>query len=146
MALIRAVDKWDIERGNITTVATFYIRNALNDMINDARYKVISPYTLSRTAAEDLRKLKSVDSNDAYEIATRIKMKPKRVEIKDLAGQHTWADHITRTLAWLPRALLAAAGALLAATGALGCRGRSLWLPRALFWLPRALWLPRAHL
>ena len=80
MALIRAVDKWDIERGNITTVATFYIRNALNDMINDARYKVISPYTLSRTAAEDLRKLKSVDSNDAYEIATRIKMKPKRVK------------------------------------------------------------------
>ena len=80
MALIRAVDKWDIERCNITTVATFYIRNALNDMINDARYKVISPYTLSRTAAEDLRKLKNVDSNDAYEIATRIKMKPKRVK------------------------------------------------------------------
>ena len=80
MALIRAVDKWDIERGNITTVATFYIRNALNDMINEARYKVISPYTLSRTAAEDLRKLKNVDSNDAYEIATRIKMKPKRVK------------------------------------------------------------------
>ena len=80
MALIRAVDKWDVERGNITTVATFYIRNALNDMINDARYKVISPYTLSRTAAEDLRKIKSVDSNDAYEIATRINMKPKRVK------------------------------------------------------------------
>ena len=80
MALIRAVDKWDVERGNISTVATFYIRNALNDMINDARYKVISPYTLSRTAAEDLRKIKSVDSNDAYEIATRIKMKPKRVK------------------------------------------------------------------
>ena len=54
MALIRAVDKWDVERGNISTVATFYIRNALNDMINDARYKVVSPYTLSRTAAEDL--------------------------------------------------------------------------------------------
>jgi len=80
MALIKAVDKWDVNRGNITTVATFYIRNTFNDMINDSRYKVVTPYTLSRTAAEDLRKIKNVDSNDAYEIAMRLKMKPKRVK------------------------------------------------------------------
>lgn len=79
IALIRAVDNWDIEKGNISTVATWYIRNALNDMIHDARYKVISPYTLSRKAAEDLRKVNKVQSNDINEISTLVHMKPKRV-------------------------------------------------------------------
>lgn len=79
IALIRAVDNWDIGKGNITTVATWYIRNALNDMIHDARYKVISPYTLSRKAAEDLRKVNKIESNDINEISTLVRMKPKRV-------------------------------------------------------------------
>lgn len=80
MALIKAVDNWDIEKGNITTVATWYIRNSLNDMINDARYRVISPYTLSRKAAEDLRKVNKVNSSDVNEISTVVNLKPKRIK------------------------------------------------------------------
>ena len=48
IALMRAVDKWDINKGSITTVATWYIRNSLVDMITDARYNIQHPYTLSR--------------------------------------------------------------------------------------------------
>ena len=37
IALICAVDNWDAERASITTVATWYIRNTLIDMIHDAK-------------------------------------------------------------------------------------------------------------
>ena len=40
IALMRAVDNWDIQKGSITTVATWCIRNALVDMINDSRYTI----------------------------------------------------------------------------------------------------------
>ena len=79
IALINAVDNWDIERGTISTVVTWYVRNALNDLISDARYKVITPFTMSRTANEDLRKIKSVDSTDPEEVAKSLGMKKKRV-------------------------------------------------------------------
>ena len=79
IALINAVDNWDIERGTISTVVTWYVRNALNDLISDARYKVITPFTMSRTANEDLRKIKAVDSTDLEEVAKSLGMKKKRV-------------------------------------------------------------------
>lgn len=79
MALIRAVDNWDINKGNITTVATWYVRNALTDMINDSKYKVTSPFSLTTKAAEDLRKVNKINSTDIDDISSRINMKPKRV-------------------------------------------------------------------
>lgn len=80
LALIKAVDNWNIERGCITTVATWYIRNALNDLISDARYKIISPYTMSRSASEDLRKINKISSTDIFEISKLTKMKPRKVQ------------------------------------------------------------------
>ena len=54
MALIKAVENWDVQKGSITTVATWYIRNRLVDVINDAKYNIQYPYSLSRRAAEQL--------------------------------------------------------------------------------------------
>tara|TARA_R110000824_G_scaffold30879_1_gene101074 strand:+ start:123 stop:920 length:798 start_codon:yes stop_codon:yes gene_type:complete len=80
IALMRAVDKWDINKGSITTVATWYIRNSLVDMITDARYNIQHPYTLSRRAAEELRKVKNVDSTDVEYIAKETGLTKKRVK------------------------------------------------------------------
>ena len=56
IALIQAVDKWDAYQSAITTVATWYVRNALINMITDAKYNIKYPYAMSRRAAEQLRK------------------------------------------------------------------------------------------
>ena len=40
IALIKAVENWDVQKGSITTVATWYIRNRLVDVINDAKYNI----------------------------------------------------------------------------------------------------------
>ena len=80
IALMRAVDSWDIEKGNITTVATWCIRNTLVDMINDSRYTIKYPYSLSRRAAEDLRKIKQVDSNDVAHISKITGFSVKRIK------------------------------------------------------------------
>ncbi len=80
IALMKAVDKWDINKGSITTVATWYVRNALIDMITDARYNIKYPYSLSRRAAEELRKIKNVASTDIDEIASSTGLTPKRIK------------------------------------------------------------------
>ena len=80
VALIRAVDNWNIEKGSITTVATWYIRNSLIDMINDARYSIKTPVSFTRRAAEDLRKIHNVDSTDIKEISLATKLSEKRVK------------------------------------------------------------------
>ena len=84
IALIRAVDNWDIDKGRITTIATWYVRNALIDMINDASYSIKNPYSFSRRAAEELRKIKNVDSTDIELIAEETGLSEKR--IKKLMG------------------------------------------------------------
>jgi len=91
MALIRAVDKWDINKGNITTIATWYVRNALTDMINDSKYKITSPFSLTTKAAEDLRKVNKIDSTDINDISSRINMKSKRV----MRLIHTKSNRVT---------------------------------------------------
>ena len=80
IALMRAVDKWDISKGSITTVATWYIKNSLVDMITDARYNIQHPYTLSRRAAEELRKVKNIDSTNIEHIAEKTGLTQKRVK------------------------------------------------------------------
>lgn len=59
VALIKAVDNWDINKASITTVATYYIKNSLIDMISDSKYNIRHPYSMSRSAAQDLRKLEA---------------------------------------------------------------------------------------
>ena len=58
IALMCAVEKWDVSRASITTVATWYIRNALIDLIHDAKYKIKNPLSMSRRASEELSKIK----------------------------------------------------------------------------------------
>ena len=79
IALLKAVDNWDISKGRITTIATWYIRNALIDMINDASYMIKNPYSFSRRAAEELRRIKNVDSTDVSVIAEETNLSEKRV-------------------------------------------------------------------
>ena len=80
IALISAVDKWDIQKGNITTVATWYVRNSLIDMITDAKYTIKHPYSLSRRAAEELRKVKNINSTDIDYVAEQTNLSTKRVK------------------------------------------------------------------
>jgi len=80
IALMRAVDKWDINKGSITTVAVWAIKNSLVDMITDARYNIQQPYTLSRRAAEELRKVKNIDSTNIEYIAKETGLTQKRVK------------------------------------------------------------------
>ena len=49
-------------------------------MINDAKYSVKYPYSLSRRAAEDLRKVKSFNSNNVDYISTQTGLSKKRVK------------------------------------------------------------------
>ena len=80
IALMKAVDNWDINKSSITTVATWYVRNALIDMITDARYTIKYPYDMSRRAAEQLRKIKNLDSNSFEYIAKETGLSKKRVK------------------------------------------------------------------
>ena len=80
IALIRAVDNWDVAKGNITTVATWYIRNSFIDMINDARYSIKTAVSFTRRAAEDLRKINNVDSSDVQKISEETKLSEKRIK------------------------------------------------------------------
>ena len=79
IALIAAVDNWDAERSAITTVATWYIKNALIDMIHDAKYKIKNPLSLSRRAAEELSKIKRQGTNDIEEISNKTNITKKRI-------------------------------------------------------------------
>jgi len=79
IALMKAVDNWDIKKGNLTTVATWCIRSALIDLITDARYNVKHAYNLSRRAAIELRKVKRSSFTEVEDIANDIGLTNKRV-------------------------------------------------------------------
>lgn len=80
IALICAVDNWDAERASITTVATWYIRNTLIDMIHDAKYKIKNPLSLSRRAAEELSKIKRQRTDDIEKISISTNITKKRIK------------------------------------------------------------------
>jgi len=81
MALIRAVDNWDISKASITTVATYYIRNALIDMIKDNRYNIKSKYDMTRQAAEDINKIKTSGVTEPEEIKEATGLTDKRIKL-----------------------------------------------------------------
>jgi len=80
MALMSAVDNWDSDRASITTVATWYIKNSLIDMIHDSKYKIKNPLSLSRRAAEELSKIKRQSTDDMEEISTSTNITQKRIK------------------------------------------------------------------
>ena len=81
IALIKAVDNWNVEKSNITTVATYYVRNALIDLIKDSKYNIRSKYDMTRKAAEDISKINSCDSSDPEEISKLTGLTLKRVRL-----------------------------------------------------------------
>lgn len=81
LALLKAVDNWNPEKSSITTVATYYIRNSLIDMIKDSRYSIRSKYDMTRQAAEDISKIKSVESKDVDVISQQTGLTHKRIRL-----------------------------------------------------------------
>lgn len=81
IALIKAVDNWNINKSNISTVATYFIRNAMIDLIKDSKYNIRSKYDMTKQAAEDISKIKSCDSTDVDEICKQTGLTHKRVKL-----------------------------------------------------------------
>lgn len=98
IALLEAVDRWDANRAAITTVATWYVRNALIDMIHDGKYKIKNPLSLSRRAAEELCKIKRVENEfntqDVKQISEKTNMTEKRVaKLLSVAQNKRYSPH-----------------------------------------------------
>lgn len=81
VALIRAVDNWNVNKSNITTVASYYIKNAMIDLIKDSKYNIRSKYDMTKQAAEDISKIKSCSSTDVEQICEQTGLTSKRVRL-----------------------------------------------------------------
>jgi len=81
IALIKAVDGWDISKAKLTTVATWCIRNTLIDMVKFSKYAIKNKFEISRKAAEDMKKIKAVDSNDVDVIQEATGLTQKRIKL-----------------------------------------------------------------
>lgn len=56
IALLKAIEHWDISKGWITTVATRVICNAFNDLIATANYKMKRPYRIPKSTMDKAKK------------------------------------------------------------------------------------------
>jgi RNA polymerase sigma factor (sigma-70 family) len=81
LALIKAVDNWDINKSSITTITTKYVTNYLIDMIKDSKYNVKTRYDITKHAVGHMNKIKRVDSNNIGEISKQTGLKEKRIKI-----------------------------------------------------------------
>ena len=79
MAIMKAIDNWDIKKGNLTTLVTWCVRSALVDLINDAKYHIKHGYSLSRRASVELRKVKRSSFTKVEDIANETGLSQKRV-------------------------------------------------------------------
>ena len=80
IALMKTVEKWDIEKSNITTLATYCVRNALVDMIKDGKYGIVNKFDITRYAAKDIIKIKATGSRDIEEIKKETGLKDQRIK------------------------------------------------------------------
>ena len=64
VALVRAVDSWDANKGSITTIATYYIKSSLVNMIQDCNYHIKYSRQLTRSAIKQLNQIKNSNSTD----------------------------------------------------------------------------------
>lgn len=80
IGLIKAVDNWDISKGTITTVATYYIRNALVDTIKSSQYNIKYKYSITKQAAKDIIKIKRCSGNTIEEISKQSGLNKNRVK------------------------------------------------------------------
>lgn len=81
IALMRAVDNWDLERSNLTTVVTHYVRNHLIDLIKESRYKIHMRHDVTKHAAEDIRKINECGTSNIDIIHEKTGLAKKRIKL-----------------------------------------------------------------
>jgi len=81
VALIRAVDDWDHTRARLSTLATWYVRNSLIDMIKESKYCIKNKFEMSRQSCDDMRKIRDADSNDIIIIKEKTGLTEKRIKL-----------------------------------------------------------------
>lgn len=79
VALLNAVNRWDGNANSISTVVYTYVRNAMIDMIHDARYNVTSGLTYSRRASEEMNKIRACNTRDVDKIHEQTGISKKRI-------------------------------------------------------------------
>jgi len=79
VALIRAVDNWDISKSYLTTLATHYIRRSLINMIYDSNYHIKTSRHLTRSASRQLYQIKKTNLTDPVAISQQTGIPEKRV-------------------------------------------------------------------
>jgi RNA polymerase sigma factor (sigma-70 family) len=84
MALIRAVDNWDISKSYLTTLTTHYVKRSLINMIYDSNYHIKTSRQLTRSASRQLYKIKKTNLTDPVEIAIQTGI-PEKTVIKLLS-------------------------------------------------------------
>ena len=84
LALIKAVDNWDIKKSVLSTLATHYVRRALVNMIYDSNYHIKTSRQLSRNAARQLYQIKKTNLTDTGEISKETGI-PEKTVIKLLS-------------------------------------------------------------
>lgn len=76
IALVKAVDNWDISKAKITTTVTYYVKNAIIDMLKKNKYKV----TITKQAFIDMQKIKQCDSTNVDKIEKETGLSKKRIK------------------------------------------------------------------
>ena len=79
VALVRAVDSWDANKGSITTIATYYIKSSLVNMIQDCNYHIQYSRQLTRSAIKQLNQIKKSNSTDPAVISEETGIPEKTV-------------------------------------------------------------------
>ena len=79
VALIKAVDRWDVHRGSITTIATYYIKGSLVNMIHDCNYHIKYSRQLTRSAVKQLNQIKKSNSTNPAVISEETGIPEKTV-------------------------------------------------------------------
>jgi RNA polymerase sigma factor (sigma-70 family) len=99
IALLKAIEKWDISKGWITTVATKCICNAFNDLIVSANYKMKRPYRIPKSTMAKAKKRgivldnsKRVGEKICFKIEKNIEEQPNSNCIADVINMLDMVD------------------------------------------------------
>ena len=84
LALIKAVDNWDMKKSVLSTLATHYVNRALINMIYDSNYHIKTSRQLTRNASRQLYQIKKTNLTDTGEISKETGI-PEKTVIKLLS-------------------------------------------------------------
>lgn len=80
IALIKAVEKWNPQRGSLSNVVTTYVNNSFIDASKESKYKIRTYLDITKSACEDMAKIAKVGSDEVDDIVKETKIKHKRVK------------------------------------------------------------------